>query len=409
MGTEAQVKSALLSAKKKQLRLRAMVPGTFGCVLLGGLNKCLLHSGALLSNHPPLVSDTRRGHRFNDSTLNVTGSSSASSFVCLPPAADLPPPAVLPRHMNPLVVFAQERTGSNLLFDMFDKWNILAEEKVHPYDVEIWPLYELFANYDHEDWRLMGYAFKKLSKTCRLNNPKDLSHRNATTVPSTVFENMELLYRNRRSDPQSLLKALVRAPSVASNGAFFAFKVFSSHFKTDTFGGDIGKLIRIVRSNTISIDTKPKFIVLWRRRMIESFVSFQLAMATRQWTSNNEKAAPSPTTIKIDKSRLIGYVNRQRSYYMSVKRALEAEGDVDYLLLEYERDLLYERDQLSTIKTLEREVLETNGQSLAEATIAHLSLRKQQTQDLASLVENWEEVVQWGYGGGFEDWEDLFA
>ena len=165
----------------------------------------------------------------------------------------------------------------------------------------------------------------------------------------------------------------------------------------------------MVRSDTISIDTKPKFIVLWRRRMIESFVSFQLAMATGQWTFHNKKAAPSPTTIKIDKFRLVGYVNQQRAYYMSVKRALEAEGDVDYLILEYGRDLLDERDQLATIKTLEREVLETNGQSLAEATIAHLSFRKQLTQDLASLVENWEEVVQWGYGGGLEDWEDLFA
>ena len=64
---------------------------------------------------------------------------------------------------------------------------------------------------------------------------------------------------------------------------------------------------------------------------------------------------------------------------------------------------------MTTIQTLERELLNSSAPSLAEETMAHLGRKKQQVQDLATLVENWKDVVDWGYGGDLEDWEDLFA
>ena len=79
------------------------------------------------------------------------------------------------------------------------------------------------------------------------------------------------------------------------------------------------------------------------------------------------------------------------------------------MVLEYGRDLLHEFDQLTTVQTLERELLNSSAPSLAEETMARLSRKKQQVQDLSTLVENWEDVEDWGYGGDLEDWEDLFA
>ena len=371
---------------------RKLYPLVLAFICLDGIYVCLLHSGVLMDDNfgrglgsafPPIALD---GNSSRDSL--------ASSFVCLPSGKNQKP-----LQMSPLVVFAEPRTGSNLLFDMFTKRSAQ--------DVEIWPLYELFANYDHEDWRHVEFARQKLSKTCgSISNSTTMDSQPRSETTAAAFEGIKELLRNKRSEPQALLHGLGRVPSVATDRAYFAFKVFASHFQTHTFDGDVAKLIRMVRETA---NHQPKFIVLWRRRMIESFVSFQLAMITQQWTSGNQASALAPTNIKIDKAQLVAYVNRQRTYYKAVKEALQAEGITNYLVLEYGRDLLHELDQLTTVQTLERELLNSSAPSLAEETMARLSRKKQQVQDLSTLVENWEDVEDWGYGGDLEDWEDLFA
>ena len=65
-------------------------------------------------------------------------------------------------------------------------------------------------------------------------------------------------------------------------------------------------------------------------------------------------------------------------------------------------------NQRNTVKKLEA-LLGHNGKSLADATLSKLQLKKQQQKDLSEVVENWDEVVSWGYGGKLEEWEDLFA
>lgn len=391
---------------------RKFIPAMLTLCLLNGTYMCVEHTRMLGST---FGQDIRTLPDF-DAVVNQTSTTvnlknaTTSSFLCLPPQQALT--ASPPLHMAPLVVFAEPRTGSNLLFDMLSKRNDLARDSVHhPYDVEVLSLYELFADYTHEDWRHVEFVLKKLSQTCSLVDPTVRQNEATSQDISLVFESMRSLLDNKRSDPKGLLDALEKIPSFATNRAYFAFKVFQSHFQTDTFGGDITKLIRMI-GNTPSnhkLGNPPKFIVIWRRRMIESFVSYQRAMTTKQWTSNMDLVATAPNTIKIEKAEIDKYIDGQRAYYTSVRQTLAMEGITDYLVLEYGRDLLEESSQLATIQALEQTILEVNGPSLAEDTMARLKLKKQQEHDLATMVENWDDVLRWGYGGDLDDWEDLFA
>jgi len=46
--------------------------------------------------------------------------------------------------------------------------------------------------------------------------------------------------------------------------------------------------------------------------------------------------------------------------------------------------------------------------NIPEEVLNETSVTKQRQVSIASQVENWDNVVAWGYSGEMEEWEDLF-
>jgi len=46
--------------------------------------------------------------------------------------------------------------------------------------------------------------------------------------------------------------------------------------------------------------------------------------------------------------------------------------------------------------------------NIPEEVLNETSVSKQRQVSVASQVENWDDVIAWGYGGETEEWEDLF-
>jgi LPS sulfotransferase NodH len=332
----------------------------------------------------------------------VAKSANESSFLCLP--KELPKDPV---HLHPFVVFAEPRSGSNLLFDMLHKRDIVMESSAsHSRDVEIFPLHELFADYTHEYWRHKKSIWQKAAKTCLVEdlqfplNEKVLASK-MTKNNSVVLDEIEQVLAARQKNPKEVFDLLYRLPSFADQG-YYAFKLFSAHVKTETFGSPLA-VVEMVRKH----DPGTKFAILWRRRMIESFVSYTMAVSTGAWSVTDKNTRTPPESIHLEKEEIDAFVTAQRQYYLSVKQALETEG-VEYTVFEYSRDLLDSSSQLKSIQRLEQ-MLGGQGASLANETMSLLALKKQQESDLSDIVENWNDVIAWGYGADAEAWEDLFA
>ena len=324
-----------------------------------------------------------------------------SSFACLPPYTAMASP---PKHTSPLIVFAEPRSGSNLLFNMLGMRNDLAKNSYkYQYDIGVWPLFELFADYDHQDSMYEGFVFDRIHSVCDLNAPT-----NAEDSKDPVFDRMKAILEARRRDPKGLLNALQTLPSFAKNGNYYAFKIFRKHLATDTFdGGDPSNLIRMIQQSneTVHVEQLPKFAILWRRRIIEQFVSHQLAKESGKWT-DADASHKKVDTIRVDKIMLEEFIEEKRTYYLSVKKALDAAG-VEYAVFEYDRDLLDEDQQLVTAGKLETFL--GAKQRLGKATMSKTDRKKQQQKDIADVIINWDEVVEWGYGGDKDEWEDIFS
>ena len=149
-----------------------------------------------------------------------------------------------------------------------------------------------------------------------------------------------------------------------------------------------------------------KFVVLWRRRLIESFVSEQIAHLSENWAHATTSAS---NAIVVQKDKLEKYIEDKRGYYLGVKKALLDAG-VDFEVFEYDRDLRQVPQQVGTMKRL----LGLIFGPLDDVTIhpkevfEHVHTEKQAVVPLHEQVENWDEVLEWGYGGESEEWEDLF-
>jgi hypothetical protein len=218
---------------------------------------------------------------------------------------------------------------------------------------------------------------------------------------SVVLDEIEQVLAARQKNPKEVFDLLYRLPSFADQG-YYAFKLFSAHVKTETFGSPLA-VVEMVRKH----DPGTKFAILWRRRMIESFVSYTMAVSTGAWSVTDKNTRTPPESIHLEKEEIDAFVTAQRQYYLSVKQALETEG-VEYTVFEYSRDLLDSSSQLKSIQRLEQ-MLGGQGASLANETMSLLALKKQQESDLSDIVENWNDVIAWGYGADAEAWEDLFA
>lgn len=138
--------------------------------------------------------------------------------------------------------------------------------------------------------------------------------------------------------------------------------------------------------------------------MVESFVSYKIALRKNAWFSESSTAKDA---VHIDKNELRFFIEEKRRYYESIRDGLASSG-IEFEVFEYTRDLSNREAQLNTVRRLQ-ERLAIAGESLAEQVMAATVLKKQAQVPLNQQVENWDEVTSWGYGGDAADWEDIFA
>lgn len=329
-------------------------------------------------------------------------------------------------HLTPLVVFAQPRSGSNLLLDMLSKMQSATSDQ----DLEMVTLGELFRNTRTEE--KVASTMPVLRRACLTDDvgleghtPQDPSlsihdrHLLKSLGPEAYLESLQqqLLvsaggltwprklieaFQNRSDKPYDLLSFLSSIPS-KSKTAFFAFKVFKDHLNEGS----------MTPQTMVDALTKPrrhsksvKFVVLWRRRIIESFVSSQIAHVSGNWIHATTSA---DNAILVEKDKLEMYIEDKRRYYLDVKEALLGAG-VDFEVFEYDRDLRQVPQQVGTMKRLLGLMFDSsdNVAISPKEIFKHVHIEKQAIAPLHEQVKNWNDVVEWGYGGKSEEWEDLF-
>jgi hypothetical protein len=315
--------------------------------------------------------------------------------------------------MTPVVVFADPRTGSNLFFNILQILNWKTPNE----DVLLSVLFELFgiehsSNQAFPLFRdmLIACGYPKQSETTQefITTWDERRHTDQEGFVSYLEEKVRgewvafrpLLERfnERGKRPMDLFNYLKHAPW-ASKRPLVAFKIFSYHF-------DAISMTPLSFVNSMEETAPAKYVVLWRRRVIEEFVSRQIAKETGKWHNMQEGKSKAVRTVAIKRAELEDYIQERKNYYESIRSSLAANG-VDYEVFEYARDLKEPDEQVHTVKRI-KQFLDLATQDTEEAILQELFYAKQAQVPLSEQVLNWGEVVQWGYGGEVEDWEDLF-
>lgn len=141
------------------------------------------------------------------------------------------------------------------------------------YDFELFALYEMLADYNHEDWRHVDEVYRKMSRDCGIVYPGKstiISEGNETMVENPqALQKVANVFQHKRENPTELLQMLQELPSFAMHGGYFVFKLFQSHLRIPALG-DPSNVIRMVRQ----ANPHAKFIILGRSSMVEAFVSY---------------------------------------------------------------------------------------------------------------------------------------
>ena len=315
--------------------------------------------------------------------------------------------------MTPVVVFANPRTGSTALFGMLERLNAATPNE----EVEIVNTSELF---DAENNALNAFPlFQVILTGCGQSSAvSELLSRfdNHAQRISAEFDNylrkkvegewsflrpLFRAYKTRMENPMSLFKYL-RLASWPSKRPLVAFKIFDQHMFE--LGITPPKFLKEMEKTTPA-----KYMVLWRRRLIESYVSKVIAEETNAWTAALEKklnVTSAVTTVSIKKKDLENYIRVIQNYYKSVRHTLESKG-IDYEVFEYSRDVKDPENQVITSQRM-ADFLNLNVTVTAELVEGN-SVKKQAKSSLAEQVENWDEVVKWGYAAEVDGWLDVFA
>jgi len=327
--------------------------------------------------------------------------------------------ASLVSSLSPLVVFAEPRSGSSLLFDMMHQMIPAAPDA----GLDLVSLNELFKSSRTEE--KIASTMPVLENTCSMRSntvvedadyvshdrrllkslgPKAYLESIEQNLPRKLGWPQELIaaFQARLKEPTALLRLLRSVPS-KSKHAFFAFKVFNGHLKEASMTPQtmVNALVRGRRGRKQS-----RFVILWRRRMIASFVSDKIAESNKIWSHGSTSANDA---IVVDKDDLEHYINSKRQYYLDVRDTLLQAG-VDFEVFEYDRDLRHATQQVGTLKRLWAFMLGTgavHSPLRPNAVLDRVSTEKQAVVPLDEQVKNWDDVIQWGYGGETKEWEDL--
>lgn len=319
---------------------------------------------------------------------------------------------------NALVVFATPRTGSTTLQSMMqeidrmtssEEFHLLAQGGIFSHDVKgYFPILSTM--------RLLAM---KCESNIHPSRRKDDLQRLREIVQEEKWEEFQQLMKKLESTKRLLNEFRERFKSVSkylrymrsvlpqiSKRPFFAFKLFDFHLKKNGADMPVDKFVQELKDTWRkgSDGDTLKVIVLWRRCMIEQFVSNKIA-------ANRKKFMALPTTekdaIHVDKHELEEYIKKKRRYYLNVQKALVDNG-VSFEVFEYDRDIKNDSSKFESRKRL----LEMLGLSSEEQEDERGKLAKTKKQAIAplnKLILNFEEVKAWGYVRPLDEWEDLFS
>jgi hypothetical protein len=133
-------------------------------------------------------------------------------------------------------------------------------------------------------------------------------------------------------DPFGTVKYILSVPSY-SDRPLVAIKLFEWHLAQ--------VLEKTPKQFLDGIGFNPmtgKSIVLWRRRMIEAFVSEKVAKSNNVWSVHDNGEGETVDSIKVDKAELEDYIAQEERYYTTVRHTL-TEAGVDFEVFEYDNDL----------------------------------------------------------------------
>ena len=340
-------------------------------------------------------------------------SAESTKWLCKIPPAELA--TAKPRH--PIIVISEARTGSNFFFNLLTIFQVLSKTK----EFDLLSLYELFLTLTPD--REFSNVLVDTVKSCHLSyraelDPGGLSsffikEKNLTAINDfdsflkvdmeadeyAVVEPVIEAFRRKYKDPLHLIRTIIKIPQQAKR-AFFAFKIFPFHFRA--MQTTPKSFIAAIRNESL---VQPIFIVSYRRRMIEWYVSLLIAKKTGKWLSSK---TTTEDAVTIKENAMNTTISRSMAYFEDVRYALESSR-IHYDVFEYSRDLLMPDMQMKTVRRL-KEILKIpiEQSQLTERNFLERNLKKQAQTGLSELVTNWKDVIEWGYGGEVEEWQDLF-
>jgi LPS sulfotransferase NodH len=331
----------------------------------------------------------------NDTTITespVTNDMESQRFIC---------PTTEENSHRPIFVFGTPRTGSNLLFNFLamlgivwpdaDMLNLV--ELLSPQASDSLKLFALSQIIDHlKDKCQMGdRAMKYFPKYQEFRAPEDMFVSLMTEHSGTeLFQKLQDQFQKRHDDPMALIRFLQGIPSPKQS--YFALKVFPEHL-----GDSIEPFIAQIPRDAV-------VIVLWRRNLLEAYVSLQIALSTNHWM-NVEVTAEN--AIQVDKTAFENYVASTTYFYHQIKTAF-AKNNVTYTAFEYQTDLSEESRQQETIRHLQHLLQHRPDSKVTNDVMQGLWTTKQATLPLNEQVVNWNNVVEWGYNRPLDEWENLF-
>ncbi|GAX14134.1 hypothetical protein FisN_8Hh027 [Fistulifera solaris] len=322
-------------------------------------------------------------------------------FVCHTAAAGTKP-------HRPMVILANARTGSNLFFSFLK--NLAASSS----EVEVLQLYEVFGDDATLLVQVLCRIIDQLRQGCGWNTRKKYTLRpfatpdevlqtartefNATPAQQHVLHELETVFEERFLHPSALLQFLHRIPS-RSLQPFFVLKVFPYHL-SDKLQLSVADFLQL----WTDLDTQ--YVLLWRRNMLETFVSFQIAKQRKQWTNVGTK---EDDAIAVTKSELDWFVQHTADFYLQA-RNYWTQHAISFEEFEYDRDLRDPQQHAAVLERIHTQILQqTHDATVIQKVLEQPGTTKQALVPVSQQIVNWADVASWGYAESTEQWPDLFS
>lgn len=338
------------------------------------------------------------------------------SMECPLMSEDLPP-----RHMPPVVVFSEPRSGSNLFLDLID---LLDRRKKKNSNLCLANFREILAPDRHgEDVLIDAKNLARaegMAETVHWQAIQDsinASHSDSDiyaivkqAIPPDTWPSVCRFFQAKKRFSSDTFLAFLSdrvrpRPGCEDANNYFLVKIFNHMVDKAGFESPANFVRAAVDHAELR---RGKVFILWRQRVVETFVSHVIAARKQEWIYTTTGAKDQ---IAIDYKELKSFVSTKRRYYTELRRALEAKG-IPYEVFEYDRDLSTTDKQIHTVHRL----MESLGQvsvddddTVLSNIMQQLDLVKQAQVPVEKQVSNWDQVVQWGFANSTEGWEDLFG